>query len=443
MVEVTEQSGGTGMSGDALPSRPPWRGRAAFMAGALLVAVALIALDARAASPFGVTDVPLYQCYAQAFWQGRAAVTDPLVVRQCPWPASGPAPARYHALPREYPAAALAVFSLPLLTPWLPYDTAYRLWMAAFVLLGVAMLAWWATRWCTVAMMLYLFVGNADLALTRYDLVPALCVLGALLLAQRSRPRAAAVALAVGALLKVFPLLIMPLALLHSRRVEGCWRWDALALFGGIGTAGLAGAVAINPRDAWRPLLFNTARPLHLESVPGSLLWLLSPHGTVRVVSAYNSLSLVGGAQALWGAAFTLLGVAGLGATYLRQWRCQDTLAGGFLLVLLVTVVTSKVFSPQYLLWLLPIAAVADGVAVPWLIVAALAVPPFFTHPAVYMTLLLIRNTLLCVIALLSVFTPPASTPAYGSHPLGPQRTEGRAISSTASHRTHPDTTTL
>jgi len=352
------------------------------MAGALLVAVGLLALGARPVSPFGVTDVPLYQCYAQAFWQGRAAVTDPRVVRQCPWPARGPAPARYHALPREYPAAALAVFSLPLLTPWLPYDTAYRLWMAAFMLLGVAILAWWTTRWCTVAMMLYLFVGNADLALTRYDLVPALCVLGALLLAQRSRPRAAAVALAVGALLKVFPLLLVPLAL--------------------------------SPRDAWRPLLFNTARPLHLESVPGSLLWLLSPHGTVRVVSAYNSLSLVGGAQHLWGAAFALLGVAGLSAAYLRQWHSQDTLAGGFLLVLLVTVVTSKVFSPQYLLWLLPIAAVADGVAVPWLIVAALAVPPFFTHPPLYMTLLLIRNALLCVIALLSVFAPPAAPPAPG-----------------------------
>ena len=406
---VAWPGGGTGLFGGARPSRPTRRGRAAFMAGALLVAVGLIALDARTGSPFGITDVPLYQCYAQAFWQGRAAVTDPHVARQCPWPASGPAPARYHALPQEYPAAALAVFSLPLLTPWLPYDTAYRLWMAACVLLVVALLAWWTTRWTTVAGMVYLFFGsNTDLALTRYDLAPALCVLGALLLAQRSRPRAAAVALAVGALLKVFPLPLVPLMLLHSRRVEGRWRLDALALFGGVVAAGLAGALALNPRDAWRPLLFNTARPLHLESVPGSLLWLFSPHGTVRVVSAYNSLSLVGGAQGLWGAAFTLLGVAGLGAAYLRQWRGQDTLAGGFLLVLLVTVVTSKVFSPQYLLWLLPIAAVANGVAVPWLIVAALAVPPFFTHPALYMTLLLTRNTLLCVLALRYVVGPAA-----------------------------------
>jgi hypothetical protein len=42
------------------------------------------------------------------------------------------------------------------------------------------------------------------------------------------------------------------------------------------------------------------------------------------------------------------------------------------MLVLIVTLVTNKVFSPQYILWLLPTAAFVEGICPRWLIVATL-----------------------------------------------------------------------
>jgi hypothetical protein len=70
----------------------------------------------------------------------------------------------------------------------------------------------------------------------------------------------------------------------------------------------------------------------------------------------------------------TLLLVGGLAVACLRAWRGHDTLRRSFVLVVLLTLCGSKLLSPQYLLWLFPVAAYAEGLRLRWTLLALLTV---------------------------------------------------------------------
>lgn len=162
-----------------------------------------------------VYDVFIYQCYARGFWQGadQAIKSSPATAACKPfWDHKA---SRFHALPREYPALSLAVFSLPLLTPWLPYNAAFLLWMAFLLLAAACLLAWRGPPWSAIALPLYVLLAGWQFVLARYDLVPGLCILLAAILAYRGRLRTATVLIAVGTLLKIFPVL-------HRQDVSAC-----------------------------------------------------------------------------------------------------------------------------------------------------------------------------------------------------------------------------
>ena len=186
------------------------------MSAIMAVAVWMIGRDMTFMRTAFVYDVFIYQCYARAFWQGpeRAVVTAP-DTRSCRsfW---GAAPQRFRTFPQEYPVLSLGVFSLPLLTPWLPYNAAFLWWMALCLLLAALILAWRGPPGSAIAFLLYTLLAGWQFVLARYDLVPGLAVLLALVLAQRGRMRAATAVLAAGTLLKGFPVLLLPLLLITS-----------------------------------------------------------------------------------------------------------------------------------------------------------------------------------------------------------------------------------
>jgi hypothetical protein len=203
-----------------------------------------------------VYDVFIYQCYARGFWQGpEQSIHDVSQTRACQgfW---GTGARRFHTFPREYPAPALAVFSLPLLTPWLPYDAAFLWWMALLLLLATGVVAWRGPPAAAIAVPLYTLVAGWQFLLDRYDLVPGLDIMLALVLAQRRNARSATAVLAMSTLLKGLPALLFPALLIAWRRNEGRWRIDCIILFVSLLLAGLLPVLLTDATAFWSPVLF-------------------------------------------------------------------------------------------------------------------------------------------------------------------------------------------
>ena len=124
-------------------------------------------------------------------------------------------------------------------------------------------------------------------------------------------------------------------------------------------------------------LVYNLARPPQIESLPAALLWLAGHLGIgrpVQAVLAFHSLDVTG---PLAGPVVCLSTVALAGGMLLacrRAWRGNDTVGRSFVLTMLVVLVTSKLFSPQYMLWLFPLVAYVEGLRLRWVVLAVLTV---------------------------------------------------------------------
>jgi hypothetical protein len=188
--------------------------------------------------------------------------------------------------------------------------------------------------------------------LTRFDVLPALFAVLALL--SMSRPARSGVLLALGALLKVWPALLL---LSVPRRSMG----RALAGFVATSSAILV-TLLLTMQGAGSFASEQRARGLQIESVP-AWFFLIGHHlGLDRTfVYRYGAMEVQAPGTAAVAAAITAVAVAGLG--FLAWLRLTGRLDGAApadiaLVLVLVSMVTSRVLSPQYLVWVAGIAAV-------------------------------------------------------------------------------------
>jgi len=166
-----------------------------------------------------------------------------------------------------------------------------------------------------------------------WDIIAVCFVVLAFLMIRKERDILAAVFLALGASTKLYPALyLLPLL----QRQKGARRW--LAVGGAFSlTAIVANApFAIANFDAWSYFYrLNQLRPPNVDSIWG-LAQYLQPFLTTPMVNAASIFLFLGGLSAcLW------------------IMRKKNIFAQCFALTLLF-LLTNKVFSPQYLLWLLP-----------------------------------------------------------------------------------------
>ena len=180
-------------------------------------------------------------------------------------------------------------------------------------------------------------------------------------------------------------------------------------------------ALALDPSSLLGPLRFELERPLHIESLLGIVLWLCSgavmgPVGGAVAVFSYNSLNVVWGPQNILTALAAALGLLALVVAYVRAWRGLDSPARTTIVILVALIATGKVFSPQYLLWVLPVAALAEGLRLRWLLLAALTcviIQSYYAVPLadlpgtpLFAGAIAVRDLLLCALAALYLLTP-------------------------------------
>jgi hypothetical protein len=334
------------------------RGRAVL---AVAAAALLGSLAFYLPGPYGHGDITTYHGYALAFWSGAE---------------------RLHSLPVEYPPFALAAFSLTLLPPLPNYVSVFGLWMLLLVGAGYAAIRRMESARAAEVFAVYLVLGCFATVLGRYDLVPAATVVVAYWAARHRRFELAYVMLALGTLLKLYPAVLLPVLVIEHHRALGTDPFRlpprpvarGVALFVvGVAAVFLLGAAADS--DDWLgAFTFQAHRPLQVESLPATVLWLTGFAGLpVSAVRSFNSYNLVG--QAGWAIAFLaeLALAGGCLVVYWRQVTGRIDLGRAVTLCLLVVLCTNRVFSPQYLMWVLPLVAIVEGeYDTVWLAICAL-----------------------------------------------------------------------
>ncbi len=342
------------------------------------------------------TDAARYQCYALVFWLGGDA-TQMLPASQCAFlHASTTVYLPFHALPLEYPPLTLLLFSLSLLAPIPYYQLVFALWMALASVLIYWLLLRYGPRGAALTFALYALVGAWATAEGRFDLVPAALTLLCVLAAERKNWTAAYIALAFGTLLKIYPLLLLPALFiaeqhaaqrfhrpaesmtLSSAPVElwrtlrgiGNWRWKNSLVFFGILLGVTAFFALLDFQGAVvSQLSYFAHRPVQIESIGSTILWIATQFGyPAHVEFSFGSLNIVSALGNIVSVFFLLVFVLGYLFAILQQWRGKLDIVQSFIALLLVFIATGKVFSPQYLIWVMPLLAYSCALDGYWLL---------------------------------------------------------------------------
>ncbi|MFF4348989.1 glycosyltransferase 87 family protein [Streptomyces sp. NPDC001530] len=318
----------------------------------------------------------------------------------------------------QYPPGAGPVLLAPALLPTLTYFTAFvTLTLAADAVIALVLTRAGrrpgrslrgAALW-TMALPLLLHIP-----LARYDVqVTAFAVISLLTFSRSTRACGAFAAL--GALVKVWPALTL-IGTPRGRTTREAWTSAAVTA---AALLALVAAVFSNPFDFLRQ---QGGRGVQIESLGGTVLGLARRAGWPgQVRYQYGAMEFVGPYVSAIAVVSLALTVAAFGLLLLwrvraRRWTAATPYDAALTAVLLFTV-TSRVISPQYMVWLIGLSAVCltsrhtTQRPVAALIVAASAVSSA-AYPGLYgevvhstwtgCLLMLVRNGLLATAAGLS-----------------------------------------
>lgn len=204
---------------------------------------------------------------------------------------------------------------------------------------------------------------------THFDLAPVALTLGALVLLCSDRPRAGLAVLGLGVATKLFPLVVAPIALgwLFARGQRRASAQGALALVAVVATCAGA-AVALSPGGALDALSYHLDRPLQVESTPALALMGADALGAgeALVVNSHRSDGVEHPAAGAATALSTALLVGVLAWLTLAAARGRGASPPGSRTLVLAALTAcvafaalGKVLSPQFLIWAMPLGALA------------------------------------------------------------------------------------
>jgi uncharacterized membrane protein len=317
----------------------------------------------------------------------------------------------------EYPPGALPVFLAPEVFGSGHYNAAFKVLMAlcgvaAIVLLAVLLGRLGLTPQCVWAAVLLFALSPLALgpiSLNTYDAWPALLTLAALVLLVSGRFVAALALLGAAFAAKVYPIILLPPALIVVWRSGGrALATRAFTAFAAVAALLMVPFLVVAPHGLVESFRAQAARSLQVESLGGSLLAVADRLGLYDATVVHRtghaiSYDLVGSlphALAALSSVAQLLAVVTVAWIYLRG-RCDaHRTAVAFAAGIAGFLAFTRFFSPQYLVWLIPFVFVLELAS--WLLAAAalvLAQIWFFHYTDVfalggYVWLVVIRNLL-------------------------------------------------
>ena len=369
-----------------------------------------------------LTDVPVYQHYGQLIRDGNVPYRDFAV---------------------EYPPAALPAFVLPAFLPW-SYSTSFAVLMFACgigcLLAAAAVLDAVGAGPARVLLALGL-VAVAPFALgalfdTRFDLWPVALTLAALAALLRERAGIAGLLLGVAVAAKLWPLVLAPIALAFVWRRLGRHAAFVGALSFVLGAAlCVVPFTVLAPGGVWHSVTEQLRRPLQVESLGASLLMAAHHIGglSLTTVTTHGSQNLSGSLPDVTATASTALQIAALLGIWI-VFAARPEPGGESVLVacaaaVAVLVAFGKVFSPQFLIWLVPLVPLVRGrrgLAASALLAAALVLtqlwisghywPLALHYASPWWWLLLVRDLAVVGLAFVLIRPGPREVELRGTH---------------------------
>ena len=332
-----------------------------------MLAVAWAVLHVAPWTDYQIVDTPVYQRYGEAMTAGQVP---------------------YRDFRPEYPPAALPAFLLPALGPSDDYRTLFEILMLACGMGIVALVAATLVRVGVAGRELYAYVALAALAplalgsvvLTRFDLWPALLTVAALAALVSGRDRLGLGVLGLATAAKLYPAVLLPVALVYAARRGRQNVLAALVSFVGALLLCFLPFLLLAPEGVWASIERQTGRPLQIESLGAALLLAGKQLGLYEptVVSTFGSQNVSGSLPDRLASLQTLLQIVAVVAVWVAVARARDPIAGllcGSAAAVVAFVAFGKVLSPQFLIWLVPLvplAAAVSGLGITVLFVTAL-----------------------------------------------------------------------
>jgi uncharacterized membrane protein len=274
-------------------------------------------------------------------------------------------------------------------------------------------------------------------AFTNFDTLAVACATAGMLALARRRPVLAGVAIGIGGAFKFYPLmLLLPILLVALRRREPGTAWRAI---GGAAVAWVVcnAPVALLWPTGWSEFFrLNQSRPADPDSLYFAVSYFTGwagfdgPLQTGQSPAALNAVTAV----------LFLVLCAGIAVL---AWKAPRTprIASLAFLVVAAFLLVNKVWSPQYSLWLVPLAVLALPrwrLLLSWMLVDALVWAPrmyYYLTPANkglppdwFLGAVVLRDAvvvLLCVLVVRSVLRPDTADPVRaidGDDPDWPRR---------------------
>lgn len=330
------------------------RAAAAAAVGIAVFALAWALLHTAFWDDYQIVDTPVYEGYGDRMLAGELP---------------------YRDFDVEYPPAALPVFLLPSLAAAEDYEPVFEALMLVCGAAGIAFAAFALAALGASPPRLFgavLLAAGAPLllgtvVLTRYDLWPALLVAASLaaLLGDRARLGLGVLGLAVAA--KIYPLVLLPLALVYVGRRKGAHE-AAAALIGFLAVLLVAFLpfLVVAPDGVLESFQKQTGRPLQIESLGGGFLLAGQQLGLYEasLVSTHGSQNLDGPGPDAIATVQTIaqaMAVAVVWLVFARGRVDGERLVAASAAAVLAFVAFGKVLSPQYLIWLILLVPLVGG----------------------------------------------------------------------------------
>jgi len=322
--------------------------------------------------------------------------------------AHGQLPYRDFAI--EYPPLALIFILLPRLftSHQAIYGAMLGVEMIIFNLAGLVFIAALCRRlklnvWASLVIATAALLSVGSILLQRYDIIPAVMTLASLYFFFTGKHKTAWAILAFATMTKLYPALLAPLYL-FSYLKQKQWR----AMTGGV-ISYAATAIAIivpclllSPGGFLKTFTFHIGRNLQVESLYSSILLFGQSLGltTVKNITGSGSVNITSPLADNLASIFLVFMAVCLLAAYWSFWRRQgrtedpEALIDHVLLVVLIFILTNKILSPQYIIWLYPLVPVALGRwrQVSWLMFVLTGMLTRFIFPDHYNQLVQLRS---------------------------------------------------